>query len=431
MLAAKSLVRFEKESRFSNLEVNAAIESSNMTEPDKALFTRLVYGVIERRITLDYIISQYSSRALSEIDLNTKISLRLGVYQLLFTDKIPDFASVSQTVDTAPARSRSFVNGLLRNFIRKNKAYSLPAKEKDKQEFLSVKFSVSNPICNILLDSYGFDMAEKILECSADRTRVCLRINTLKLTPDEAAERLSCDLSTRRSVLSDDILITDRLTNGIRSGIKEGLWFVQDEASRICTKVLSAEKGETTADVCAAPGGKTFSLAMDMQNTGKLYSYDLHENKLSLIRDGAERLGLNNIETERRDARAPDESLIGKCDRVLCDAPCSGLGVIAKKPEIRYKSIEDIERLPQIQSEILCGASKYVRKDGILVYSTCTLNKKENEEVAAQFLHENENFAKADFEIPGIGKSTNGNMTIFPHISNSDGFFIAKFRRIK
>lgn len=435
-LAVKSLIRFERDAKFSNLEVNSAIDSANLQGVDKALFTRLVYGVIERKITLDYIISQYSDRPADKIDLETKTALRLGVYQLLYADRVPDFAAVSETVNTAPKRSRGYVNGLLRSFIRKNKSYTLPEEDPaDKSgnsliRAMSARYSASESLCRIFVDSYGKNTAKEILECFEQSSRVCLRVNTLKISVPDALERLSAGGAVKVSHVSDDIIVSDKLTDAARRGIDEGLWFVQDESSRACSKVLGAVAGQTVADVCAAPGGKTFSIAIDMENTGEVYSFDLHENKLSLIRSGAGKLGLSKIHTAKRDARTPDEKLVGKCDAVLCDAPCSGLGIFAKKPDIRYKSDEDIKRLPDIQSAVLKGASEYVKKGGVLVYSTCTLNKKENEEVAIKFLDENKNFKSEDFKISGACESADGMATIFPHIAGCDGFFIAKFRRI-
>jgi 16S rRNA (cytosine967-C5)-methyltransferase len=222
--------------------------------------------------------------------------------------------------------------------------------------------------------------------------------------------------------------LTADFSSDVRASIDSGDCFVQDEASRICSAVLGAKPGETVADTCACPGGKTFSLALDMENTGELYAFDLHKNKLSLIEKGAAKLGLDIIRTAENDARNPVPHLVGKADRVLCDAPCSGLGVIAKKPDIRYKSLESVGRLPEIQYGVLCGAAAYVRPGGVLVYSTCTLNKAENEEIVLKFLSEHDDFVPEADEKFGLGED--GMRTFFPHVDGCDGFFIGKMRRL-
>jgi len=430
--AHRSLTTIMKNGRYSNLEIDSVLKNSaDMADVDRALYTRLVYGVIERRLTLDHIISQYTSRKIRDIDPSALTSLRLGLYQLIFTDRIPDFAAVSETVDTAPSKAKGFVNGVLRSFLRSGKKYTLP--EGNAAKAMSVRYSVSEDVASVLLDSYGADETAKILEAFFTPEKVCLRINTLKISVAEAMERLpDCEMGA----YCDDILRVASVDKNVRDGIEAGLWFVQDEASRIATRTLGAKKGETVADTCAAPGGKTLSAAIDGEGECDVFSFDLHENKLSLIRSAAAKFGLPRITTEKRDAREPKDSLIGKCDRVLCDAPCSGLGVLGKKPDIRYKDGDSVGKLPEIQYGVLCGASKYLKVGGVLVYSTCTLNKKENEEVVLRFLKENSDFAPVDFAyesqsgLPAL-KSHGGMLTLFPNVSHTDGFFVSKMVKIK
>ena len=426
--AHASVTAVMKSGRYSNLEIDSVLKSNEFsTDADRALYTRLVYGVIEKKITLDHIISQYSSRDVKDVDLPTLNALRLGVYQLVFMDKIPDFAAVSESVSTAPAKSKGFVNGVLRSLLRADKKYSLP--EGDSAEDMSVRFSASVEVCGILIDSYGAETAEKILGALAPG-RIDLRINTTKISVKEAEELLG---TAAENPYLPDVLSVTTLTDAARRGIGEGLWFVQDTASGICTKVLGAMPHERVADTCAAPGGKTFSAAIDMGGAGEVFSFDLHENKLSLIKKTTERLGLSCVAVAERDAREPDPTLCGTCDRVLCDAPCSGIGVLAKKPEIRYKADEGAARLPGIQYDVLCGASEYVKPGGVLVYSTCTLNRRENDEVVSRFLSEHPCFRAVDFEVPAKnGKdlvSHGGMLTIFPHEAGCDGFFVAKMIR--
>ena len=422
--ACDSLIKIEKCGRYSNIEIDSSLKNvSGIPDADRALYTRLVYGVIERQLTLDHIIMQYSAKAVSELDTETLTSLRLGIYQLVYTDRIPDFAAVSETVDTAPRRSRGFVNGVLRSFLRAGKKYSLP--EGTSPEALSVRYSTSADICKILSDSYGAETAEHILEAFFAPQSITLRINTLKCTPDEALSMLD---GAKRGLHCADTLTVPSFGEAVRDGIEKGLWFVQDEASRITSSVLGAMNGEKIADVCAAPGGKSFSVAIDMENSGALHSFDLHENKLSLIKKTAARLGITCITTEARDARHPDEALVGKCDRVLCDAPCSGIGVLGKKPEIRYKAAESAARLPEIQYGVLCGAAEYVKDGGVLVYSTCTLNRAENEDVVKRFLDSHSSFKLVPFT--GAGQDCDGMLTFMPHVTGTDGFFASKMIKI-
>ena len=423
-LAIKSLLRIEKSGKYSNLEVDAAAESSGMTEADRRLYSRLVYGVLERKITLDAFAADFSRRPPEKLDPECRAALRVGLYQIMYSDRIPDHAAVNATVGAVGERYRGYVNGVLRSFLRKKDGYSLALPE-NKADDLSVRYSVSPDIAGVLIDSYGPDRAEKILSSFSGEAAVCLRLNTLKSAdlPEGArpAEGPLCGIAA----------FADSVSPEVRRGIEAGDWFVQDASSVLCTEALGAVPGETVADVCSAPGGKSFSTALRMKNEGAVYSFDLHENKLSLIKNGAEKLGIEIIRASARDGRDPLPDLFGKCERVLCDAPCSGIGVIGKKPEIRYKKEEDFGRLPEIQKELLAASASYAAPGGVLVYSTCTLNKKENEEVAAAFSASRPDFEPYDFEILGIGESDGGMMTLFPSGGESprDGFFIARFRR--
>lgn len=421
-LALRSLVACEKDGKYSNLEVNAALVSSGITGADSALYTRLVYGVLERKITLDYIIDGISTRPSAELDCDVLTALRIGLYQLIYMDRVPEFAAVSESVDMLPKSKRGFVNAVLRTFLRNGKKVIFP-EEGSCARRLSVKYSFPEELCQLYMDCYGAECAEGILAASNREPAISLRVNTQRLSAVECASRVGGKLSE----IAPDVVLVDGFSDAVRNGIERGDFFVQDEASRICTAVLGAKPGETVADTCACPGGKTFSAALDMENSGRLYAFDLHKNKLSLIEKGAAKLGLTIIETAENDARNPVSSLIGQADRVLCDAPCSGLGVIAKKPDIRYKPLDSVRKLPEIQYGVLCGASKYVRQGGVLVYSTCTLNKAENEEIVVKFLGEHKDFApEAD---PVYGLPADGMRTFFPHIDGCDGFFIAKMRK--
>lgn len=422
--AHASLCAWEKQGRFANLEVHVSLSASPLTENDRALYTALVYGVIERAITLDHIITQYSARPLDTIDPETRCALRLGLYQLTFMDRIPPHAAVSETVALAPARSRGFVNALLRTYLRAERQYSLPT---DPLSRMSIEFGAPEPLCRFWLERYGEEETRQLLASTIRNPSAALRIHEAKISVEEVIDRHAAD-GARRCPLSPDMVLLNSAAN-IADGIREGLYFVQDPASRLTVRILDPQPGETVIDTCAAPGGKTLSAALDMQNQGRIVAFDLHENKLSLIRRAAEQLSVSILETDARDAREPDTNLIGTADRVLCDAPCSGLGVIGKKPDIKYKSLDSIVALPSVQYDILCGASKYVRPGGVLVYSTCTLNPDENEHVVRRFLAEHEDFAPAAFDLGAAGTSVDGMHTFLPHREGCDGFFAAKMIR--
>lgn len=414
-LAAQSLVSLEKNGRYSNLEIDSALRNTDLTPADRALYTRLVYGVTERRITLDYIISQYSRIAVDELDADVKTALRLGIYQLIFMDRIPAHAAVSESANLVPRSKAGYVNAVLRTLQRAGLEYKLPD-ERGRIHYLSVKYSVPEDLVRVFDETCG-DECEALLEALNREPKIGIRVNTLKTSVADAVE-LTCGT---QSTIAHDVIKVDGLSEAVRRGIDDGLWFVQDEASYITALSVGALPGEHVIDTCACPGGKSFSLAINMENRGELHSFDLHKNKLSLIESGAKRLGISIIRTKEVDGRAPVEEFFGSADRVLCDAPCSGLGVIAKKPDIRYKSIADIERLPEIQYAILSGGAKYVKDGGVLVYSTCTINKRENEDVVSRFLEDNPEFKLTDDENLGGGMKT-----FLPHKDGCDGFFAAK-----
>lgn len=417
-IAFESLIRVERDGRYSNLEIDSALEKNKLSEADRGLYTRLVYGVTERRLTLDYIISLYSKTPPEELDEDVLCALRLGVYQMVFMDRIPDHSAVNESVELVSRAKSGYVNAVLRSFIRSGKKWNLPA-SLTVDRYLEVKYSVPRGICEIYRKVCRDDNeAEELLAAMNREPKTALRLNRLKdVTPPAG-----CEMSRT----ADDIALAESWSSEIREGIEAGLWFVQDEASRITSLAVGAQPGETVVDTCSCPGGKSFSMAIDMHNTGEVFSFDLHKNKLSLLEKGAQRLGITIIKSEARDARDPKGELIGKADRVLCDAPCSGLGVIAKKPEIRYKNLDEISRLPGIQLGVLCGASEYVREGGVLVYSTCTINPDENEGVVKAFLASHDNFKIEENEyLPG------GIKTFLPHKDGCDGFFAARMRRIK
>ena len=420
-----SLERCRSGDKFANLELDSAIKKYGLDGTDRGFFTVLVYGVIERKITLDHMIGSFSSIPVEKLDPKALTLLRLGTYQIMFLSRTPDSAAVNESVELAKRYlnkgTAGFVNGVLRSIVRNKEALPYPSREESPIDYLSVYYSIPQWLCRRWTEDYGFHKAERMLEAVNVNPPITLRVNTLRTTRAELISILEeAGISATPTELSENGV---RLPHGVPvsdlQALKDGLCFVQDEASQICVATLGAREGETVIDTCSCPGGKSFGAAMDMKNKGRLVSLDLHESKLSLVKSGAERLGIDIVEAAVHNGSSPREDLIGKADRVLSDVPCSGLGVIAKKPDLRYKSPDDIDRLPEVQKRILESSSKYVKTGGILVYSTCTVNKRENEDVVSAFLTAHPEFSLCE----------EGMRTFFPDTDRTDGFFVAKMKK--
>ena len=420
-LAYQLLIKIEKSKQYSNIALDNALLASDMSDADKRLASILFYGVIERKISLDYRIATLSSRELTSLDASVLTALRLGLYQLMYLDRIPPHAAINETVALCSKKVAGFVNAILRAHTRQ-KECSLPDKS-NFAKYLSVKYSICPPLAEKFISVFGANNVEAVLEGFVHNPDTAVRVNTLKITREALATRIPDSRPTQNA--------TGLYVGGaIREllGFYDGLFFVQDVASQICVEVLGASSGELVLDICACPGSKSFGAAISMKNKGKIISFDLHENKLSLIRSGAERLGISIIETAAADGRRFIPELEGKADRVICDVPCSGFGVLAKKPELRYKDPKESEALPKIQLDILNNACRYVKQGGTLVYSTCTVLPEENEENVRAFLGEHPDFYAEPWSVGGIS-APKGMITLYPHINKTDGFFIAKLVR--
>lgn len=420
-LAFELLQKADKSNQYSNIALDHALESSDLSNADKRLASILFYGVIERKITLDYRISQLSSRAINELDENVVCALRLGLYQLMYLNRVPAHAAINETVVLCSKKSRGFVNAILRAHTRTE--MSAPPRD-DEIRFLSISYSVCEPLVRKFAECYGVETTEDILRGFEHSTDTTLRVNTLLTSRDELSERIDGSTYTQNSPVG----IYAKGSVREMTGFNDGLFFVQDEASQICVEVLGGKSGELVLDICSCPGSKSFGTAIRMGNEGKIISFDLHENKLSLVRSGAQRLGINIIETRAADGRNRISELDGTADRVLCDVPCSGFGVLAKKPELRYKDPKESENLPRIQRAILDNACKYVKSGGVLVYSTCTLLPEENEKNIFAFLGDHPEFKLCPWQVGDID-AAEGYITLLPHVHKTDGFFIAKLIR--
>lgn len=433
--AVLSLNSCIKNGRFTNLELDSMIKKYKFEGLDKSFFTALLYGTTERIITLDYIISRFSNIALEKIDPVILCILRTAIYQIMYMDRVPDSAACNEAVsicrETAHSESQGgYVNGVLRSVCRNKEKISGMIENEGGRKALSIKTSIPLWIIDSIARDYGEDEAFAFANHISEKAQsITLRVNTTKIS----REKLLSSLGNAASVTKHSpfgIKLSGSYPATELYGFNEGLFFVQDEASQLCSALLEdINENSVVVDVCACPGGKTFSAAIQLSGKGNVYSFDLHKNRIRLIDTGAERLGLCNIHTEARDARKPDEALFGKADYVICDVPCSGLGVIAKKPDIRYKDISDIEKLPEVQYDILCASSKYLKMGGVLIYSTCTLRRDENENIVERFINENKEYSLESTNV--LGKEDNGFVTLMPQHQDCDGFFICKIRKIK
>ncbi|MEE1279351.1 MAG: 16S rRNA (cytosine(967)-C(5))-methyltransferase RsmB [Oscillospiraceae bacterium] len=418
-ICLSALVRMEKDGAYSNLVLNSLLSKCNLSHEEKSFATRLFYGTLEKKLLLDFNISLLSKRPPQKLDVEVLCILRMGMYQLLFLDSIPDSAAVNESVKlcsfTKKTSAKGFVNALLRAKLRQNKEVCIP-------KAINEELSADKSIVSLISEQYGEGELRDIFSAFSENSRQYIKVNTRKTTLNELCAVLKeknieikpCD----RAHDCAEIQGAGDLTNLLE--FKNGLFYVQDLASQLCCAALEAEGAERILDVCAAPGGKSFTLALLAPKSAEVVSCDVSSNRVSLIEKGKERLGLSNVKPQINDATVFNKAL-GSFDRILCDVPCSGLGVIGKKPEIRYKRIKPQE-LFEVQYKILETSSQYLNNGGILVYSTCTINKIENEAVIAKFLEEHSEFAPHPLCITESGEY---HKTFLPDRDGCDGFFVS------
>jgi 16S rRNA (cytosine967-C5)-methyltransferase len=428
-LAVTLLNQTEQQQGYSNLLLDHALEQSGLEAREKRLCAALYYGVLERRITLDALISRYSKKPPQKLDGIVLQILRLGLYQLLYMEQIPDMAAVSESVKLTrqcrKASASGFVNAVLRSFLRDHKEIVYP---EDLEQEMVLRYAVPRWLVQRLLRDYGEAEARDFLENALQPPPLTIRRNPLQIS-EEALLEACAGLDIVRHPLVPDAYIL-RKGGNIRSlpVFLQGGFHVQDAASQLCAMALDAHAGMTVLDLCAAPGGKTFTLAEHMEGKGQIYAFDLQPQRAGLIAQGAKRLHLENIQAQAGDASVWNEEL-PQADRVLCDVPCSGIGVIRRKPEIRYKDPATFAQLPEIQYAILENAMRYVKPDGILLYSTCTILKEENQQVVERFLQAHPEFTPEPL-LPSLDAALSvPMMTLLPSFCGSDGFFLAKMKR--
>ena len=435
-IALKSLIAMRRDSAWSDKALNKIIGAEVPDAKDLALASQITNGVLQNRTLCDYYIRLYSSVPLRKIEPQILDILRISFYQIICLTKIPHSAAVNEGVKLAKKyshqRAASYVNAVLRKLAAN--AGSLPKIKADSDaERLSIEFSHPLWLTEAFVQRLGYDEAAALLTANnALSIPITAQVNTLKYTMDEVRDLLRADgiEAEVHGFLTDCLLLTGAGNIAELRAFKKGAFYVQDAAARLSVIASGVCAGDTVIDCCAAPGGKSFTTAVAMKNRGRIIALDKYENKLRFIKEGASRLGIDIIEAFAHDSSQFYEEFSGLADVVIADVPCSGTGVIRKKPEIRYKAFEDIAGLPEIQKSILQNAASYVKPGGILLYSTCSLLKMENEDVIAEFLNNNSSFALAKAELPkSFDKDFSGEATLWPQRDDTDGFFICKMRR--
>lgn len=438
----KTLLRVETGS-YSNLLLDS--ELKKVEDPrDKSLFTEVFYGVIRNKLYLDYIIADFSKTPLKKMDKEVLIGLRIGVYQLFFLDKVPARAAIYESVEAVkmilPAAKKgavSFTNGILRNINRSKKQIVLPEKESEPEKYLSVRYSYPIWLVRRFSREYGFKKAEKILAAGNKRPEVTYRHNSLKLSREEFLKLMDQDKIEYDESFLDSFYRLKKINNPAETEVfKRGAAYIQGTSAGLASLFLDVQRNMQVLDLAAAPGGKTSHLAELMQNTGEITALDISQKRLKLVKENLNRLGVNNVQLKRVDAAKYNEQK--KFDRILADLPCSGLGLIASKPEIKWEKSElVINKMAELQYKILNNNLAKLKTGGKLLYSTCTLTREENQDLIDKILTENNNFVLVDLnkklkEITGlVVENENKYLELLPGEVDSEGFFYALLKKVE
>ncbi|WP_373898500.1 16S rRNA (cytosine(967)-C(5))-methyltransferase RsmB [Haloimpatiens sp. FM7315] len=420
---------------YSNIALDSNLKKYDLNSKDIGLITEVVYGTVRYKYTIDFILNKFIKKGTKSVDPTVLNILRSAIYQIRYLQRIPDFAVVNEAVNlskkyVSPKVSK-FVNGVLRNYLRNKDFEDSSASLEDK---LAFRYSFPKWMVKMFLKQYGKETSEKIFNGLNEIPDVTVRVNNIKITYDEVISDLeNLGYTFKEGVICPEAL---RILKGksIEKNplFKDGLVTVQDESAMLVATIMDLKKHMKVLDLCSAPGGKTTHIAEIMENTGEVLAFDIHEHKLKLIQDNASRLGLINIKCDLLDATKYKEELNEIADRVLIDVPCSGLGIIRKKPEIKWnKNINELKELIQIQRNIMLTASRYVKPGGMLIYSTCTLNKEENEKNIDWFIKNNSNFKMEKIyfgKVDNIIYNDNETLTVIPN-EGMDGFFMAKIKK--
>ncbi|MGX4296009.1 16S rRNA (cytosine(967)-C(5))-methyltransferase RsmB [Bacillus sp. JK62] len=437
-LALEALEKLEQNQAYSNLLLTSVIKTNTLSDQDRGLLTELVYGTLQNKIALDYMLKPFIRKP-NKVKPWVIQLLRLSAYQMEYLEKIPDRAAIHEAVEIAKKRGHkgiaSFVNGILRSLQREG----APSFAEIEDPVLRLSTETSHPewLVKEWVEAYGFEAAEKICRIHLIPPKQTLRVNHIKSDRETVLNEMeNAGLEAEAGDLSPDAIKLLKGSIANTTFFQNGRVSIQDESSMLVARALDPKPGETVLDACAAPGGKSAHIAELMENEGSLTSLDLHRHKVKLIKEGAERLGLTIIDAQTMDARKAGEAFgAERFDRILVDAPCSGFGVIRRKPDMKYtKTPEDSRRLSEIQLGILREIAPLVKKGGTLVYSTCTMDRTENEEVMHAFIQEHPEFEpdlSLEKRLPEKARPfvQDGSLQILPHYFGTDGFFISSMRK--
>lgn len=430
--ALSVLVACRRNGAWADAALKAQLGKCALSAQDAALCSRIVYGVMQNELLLNWYLSAYCTQKLDHLQPPLADILRIGAYQILFLDKVPDHAAVSESVELCRTNGRSAASGLVNAVLRKvaqNKS-NLPPLPEGNIARLSVAYSHPQWLVKKLVSLLGVEEAEAFLRIDNEASPISVQVNPLKTNEKALVDELRGEgvCVTPHPWVPGCLELSGTGDLTTLSAFYNGRFIVQDAAAHLIVCAADFARGQRVLDVCAAPGGKSFAAAFAMENEGSILSCDLHENKLKRIREGAQRLGITCIETAAVDGRAFRDEWAGRFDVVICDVPCSGLGIIRKKPDIRYKDAQDFSALPEIQRAILENSARYVKRGGLLVYSTCTILPEENEQVTDDFLKAHDEFTYEAFSLPN-GVSAPGHLMLWPQRDNTDGFYLSRMRR--
>lgn len=430
--ALNVLIAVRQEGGWSNSVLKNYIHRDKLDKRDAALATRLCYGVVQNRYKLDFYLQQLLTGKVSSLHPVVRDILHLGLYQLFEMDKVPQSAAVNESVDLAkkycPKQrfAPGLVNGVLRNAVRNMDSLQQPTGWQEK-------YSHPQALIDLLKGYVGKERIEPMLKANNEAPDTVIQVNTLKITTDALRERLEQEgVHTEHHRWMSDCLVLSGTGNlELLPSFREGLFYVQDAAAKLSVLCVGLPKEDIRVlDCCAAPGGKSFAAAIAMLGRGEITACDVYAHKTALIAAGAQRLGLENIHARCQDATEFVPEWENKMDAVICDVPCSGYGIIRKKPDIRYKNLKEMEKLPQLQRKILWNQARFVKPGGVLLYSTCTLVRSENEDMVEAFLEEHSDFSLEKLPLPAVfTELESGMLALVPGEFDTDGFFIAKLRR--
>lgn len=419
---------------YSNIEINKRLNNSSLDIRDRGLVTEIVYGTIRYRKKIDFIISNYV-KDIRLVDKTILNILRSTIYQILFLSKVPDYAAVNEAVNLAKTVSKSssgFVNGVLRNILRNNDKNYISSLNGKK--LLAVKYSFPNWMVELFINQYGAHKAEEIMKNLNETPNITVRVNSLKSDYDDIMEKLEeHGYNVEEGAICPEAIKINKGSSIEHNDLfKEGYITVQDESAMLTAQILDLDENMNVIDLCSAPGGKATHIGEIMNNTGNVIACDIYEHKIKLINDNCTRLGITDVNAVVNDAAVINNDFINSADRVLVDVPCSGLGIIRKKPEIKWnKTKKSLDELCTIQRNIMENAWKYLKNDGIMVYSTCTINKNENEKNIDWFIdtHQDAEIEKIFVgQLDNVIYNDNNTVTILPN-KDMDGFFLARIRK--